>query len=106
MLSIQSMIPGAVNFSAHSFHVALPTLLQLLAPIPLVVFHCSRSNGRGPRTAGWYADALQKHMNLSDEDVSKRVRILKGGIVAWEERFGQGSLQERGENHGRATRQL
>lgn len=102
----QSMIPGAINLPAHSFHVALPSLLHLLAPIPIVVFHCGRSNGRGPRAAGWYADALQKHLNLSDEAVSKRVRVLKGGIVAWEARFGQGSLQERGVTYGRATVQL
>jgi arsenical-resistance protein 2 len=102
----QSMIPGAINLPAHSFHVALPTLLHLLAPIPMIIFHCGRSNGRGPRTAGWYADALQKHLNLSNEAVSKRVRVLTGGIVAWEARFGQGSLQERGVTSGKATVQL
>jgi arsenical-resistance protein 2 len=102
----QSMIPGAINLPAHSFHVALSTLLHLLSPIPMIVFHCGRSNGRGPRAAGWYADALQKHLNLSDEAVSRRVRVLKGGIMAWEAQFGPGSLQERGVTNGKATVQL
>jgi arsenical-resistance protein 2 len=100
------MIPGAVNFPAQSFYVALPTLLHLLAPVTLVVFHCSQSNGRGPRAAGWYADALQKHLGLSNEAVSKRVRVLKGGIMAWEARFGKGTLEQRGVTTGKSTVQL
>lgn len=90
------MIPGAVNLPAQSFYVSLPSLVRILASVPLVIFHCSRSNGRGPRAAGWYADALQAHSKLSDEIVAKRVRILHGGIVAWEAHVGQGSIEQRG----------
>lgn len=101
-----SLIPGAINLPAHSFCASLPAILQLLSEIPIVVFHCNRSNGRGPRTAGWYADALQSHLNLTDEEVSKRVRILTGGIVAWEAQFGEGFLEQRGVQSDKRSIQL
>lgn len=61
-----------------------------------LVFHCSKSNGRGPRAAGWYADALQNYLQLTDEDVEQRVAILTGGIDGWEEDFGIRDLESRG----------
>jgi rhodanese-related sulfurtransferase len=105
-LHLQTLIPGAINLPAHSLPAALPGLLPLLSRVPLVVFHCNRSNGRGPRSAGWYADALQAHLALSDADVSARVAILAGGIVAWEERHGVGELSRRGKQDGLKTVQL
>ncbi|PWN96150.1 hypothetical protein FA09DRAFT_300336 [Tilletiopsis washingtonensis] len=102
----ETLIPGAINLPAHSLPAALPGLLPLLSRVPLVVFHCNRSNGRGPRSAGWYADALQAHLALSDADVSARVAILAGGIVAWEERHGVGELSRRGKQDGLKTVQL
>lgn len=83
--------------------------MTILHSIPLVLFHCNRSNGRGPRAAGWYADALQEALNLSDEETAKRVGVVEGGIVAWEETYGAGSLEERGKrqtNNSHATLQL
>lgn len=100
------MIPGAINLPAHSLSVSLPTLVETFATIPLLVFHCNRSTGRGPRAAGWYADALQKRLNLTDKVVSERVKILKGGIVAWESHFGQGSLDRRGTQDEKKSIQL
>ncbi|UZJ56245.1 hypothetical protein CBS101457_005565 [Exobasidium rhododendri] len=101
-----SMIPGAINLPAQSLCASMPTLMRVLSSVPLVIFHCGRSNGRGPRAAGWYADALQSHLGLDDKDVAQRVRILTGGIVAWEASFGQGSLQHRGERDHNKTVQL
>lgn len=90
------------------YHSA-PSLATMLHSFPLVLFHCNRSNGRGPRAAGWYADALQEAFNLSDEETANRVGVVDGGIVAWEEAFGASSLEERGKrrtNHSNATLQL
>jgi rhodanese-related sulfurtransferase len=42
-----------------------------------VVFHCSSSNGRGPRCAAWYEDALL------ERGLESNARILTGGIKAW-----------------------
>jgi arsenical-resistance protein 2 len=44
-----------------------------------VIFHCSSSNGRGPRCAGWYADYLVAH-SLTEHS---EALVLKGGIKAW-----------------------
>lgn len=74
--------------------------MHLLAPVKLVVFHCNRSNGRGPRAAGWYADALQQHLGIDDDEVATRVGIVVGGIVAWEETYGMGPMAERGTRRG------
>lgn len=98
------MIPGAINLPAHSLPVSVPTLVALLSAVPLVLFHCNRSNGRGPRAAGWYADALQDHLSLSDEHLAQRVAILEGGIVAWEARFGTGAIEQRGKTQSETSR--
>lgn len=91
-----AMIPGAINLPAHSLFLAASTLAVILADVPLLIFHCNRSNGRGPRAAGWFADELQRQTGASDQQIAERVAILHGGIVAWEEHFGAGHLEERG----------
>ena len=72
----QALIKGAINVPAQTFYQTLPTLLHLLAPIPAVIFHCQSSLGRGPRCAGWYADALPP-------GAASRALVLDGGIKAW-----------------------
>ncbi|KAG8993740.1 hypothetical protein FRB94_006370 [Tulasnella sp. JGI-2019a] len=78
-------IKGAVNLPAHSFYQTLPTIVTILSPIPRVIFHCNSCspNGRGPRTAGWYADEL-KRRGLSNVD---GVMVLEGGLKSWLESF-------------------
>lgn len=101
------MIPSAINLPAHSLPLSLPTLLPLLANVPLILFHCNQSHGRGPKAAGWYADALQDHLKLDDAQTAAKVGVVKGGVVAWEEAFGAGSLQERGKPaQGWSSRQV
>jgi arsenical-resistance protein 2 len=86
----------------------MSTLITLTSHIPLIVFHCNSSTGRGPRAAGWYADALEDHLRshsaVAIEELEKlviqRVAVLEGGIKAWEVEFGQGSLDERGKKQG------
>ncbi|KDN52354.1 hypothetical protein K437DRAFT_272557 [Tilletiaria anomala UBC 951] len=103
----ESMIPTAINLPAHTFLLSLPTLLPLLAKVPLVLFYCNQSTGRGPRAAGWYADALQEYSDLDDAQTAAKVGVVEGGIVGWEEAFGAGSLQERGKPaQGWSSRQV
>jgi hypothetical protein len=54
--------------------------LNLLGEIPLVIFYCSSSNGRGPRCAGWYQDLLEETGNTISE-----AAVLEGGIKGWSE---------------------
>ncbi|GAA5897806.1 hypothetical protein JCM5296_006080 [Sporobolomyces johnsonii] len=83
-----AFVAGAVNLPAHSFYPTLPTLLQSSrgsSPYRRVIFHCQSSNGRGPRCAGWYQDALNDAG--IKQDVSESM-VLEGGIKAWVESFG------------------
>ncbi|KAJ7770580.1 Rhodanese-like domain-containing protein [Mycena metata] len=80
-----AFIAGCLNLPAHSLYPTLSTVVALLSPVPLVVFHCNscKAGGRGPRTAGWYQDALDaKGVKTS------RAVVLEGGIKAWVEGFG------------------
>ena len=77
---LQAIIPGAVNLPAQTFYPLLPTLITLLAKIPIVVFHCSSSLGRATRCAGWFGDALPQGSNCT-------AFILEGGMKAWRARF-------------------
>ncbi|KAL7422610.1 hypothetical protein Q5752_003258 [Cryptotrichosporon argae] len=70
--------PSAINLPAQIFFQTLPAIYGLLHRVPIVVFHCSSSRGRGPRCAGWYQDALDARACTSSA-----AYVLTGGIVAW-----------------------
>ena len=70
----------AISIHAQSFYPTRSTWVETLGNIPLVIFYCSSSNGRGPRCAGWFQDAL----NDAGNNLAKAV-VLAGGIKAWVE---------------------
>ena len=72
------MVKTAINIPAQSFHMTRANWFNLLGDIPLVIFYCSSSNGRGPRCAGWYQDLLEETGNTTSEAV-----VLAGGIKEW-----------------------
>ncbi|KAG8934934.1 hypothetical protein FRC03_010179 [Tulasnella sp. 419] len=81
----RAFIRGAINLPAHSFYQTRDGIVTLLSHIPIVIFHCNSctEKGRGPRTAGWYADELQRR-GLDASGVS----ILTGGLKGWIAEFG------------------
>jgi rhodanese-related sulfurtransferase len=70
----------AVNIPAQSFYPTRMTWLEVLGDIPVVIFYCSSSKGRGPRCAGWYQDVLDETGNTSS-----RAFVLDGGITLWKD---------------------
>lgn len=78
------MIPSALNLPAQTFHSTLPILTRALSHIPILIFHCSSSRGRGPRCAGWYADAIA---DQPGGELEQKVYVLQGGIVEWIEQY-------------------
>ncbi|GHJ83960.1 hypothetical protein NliqN6_0362 [Naganishia liquefaciens] len=70
--------PSAINLPAQSFYQTLPTSGRLLSTVPQVIFHCTSSNGRGPRCAGWYAEWL-----AAEGIEGSKAYVLTGGIKAW-----------------------
>lgn len=95
---LSEIIPGAINLPAQTLPVTLPSLLHSFSNIKKLIFHCNSSRGRGPRAAGWVSDALDTHLKHIDPSLnaSDRVFVLKGGINAWKEKFGVGSIDNRG----------
>jgi hypothetical protein len=74
------MVRGAVNIPAQSLYPTRMSWLEILGNIPLVIFYCGSSNGRGPRCAGWFQDVL--------DDVGRKnceALVLAGGIKRWAE---------------------
>src|SRR5208282_231280 len=54
------MVRTAINIPAQSLYPARWTWLEALGKVPIVIFYCSSSNGRGPRCAGWFQDTLDE----------------------------------------------
>jgi arsenical-resistance protein 2 len=63
--------------------------LVTAAKIPLVIFYCGSSAGRGTRAAGWLADVIDDKTKsqtfLESSFLSPAVQsvILEGGIKGW-----------------------
>jgi arsenical-resistance protein 2 len=74
------MVRSAINIPAHAFYPTRMNLVKVLGNIPLVIFYCSSSNGRGPRCAGWFQDTLNEVGNKESEAL-----VLTGGIKSWVE---------------------
>ncbi|GAK63797.1 rhodanese-like protein [Moesziomyces antarcticus] len=98
------IMPGAINLPAHSLPATLPTLVQMLATVPKLVFHCNSSKGRGTRASGWVADSFFKmhtaagaSQEQAQTRVEQQVLILTGGINAWTEKHGKRALDTRGQ---------
>ncbi|EXJ73270.1 uncharacterized protein A1O5_03030, partial [Cladophialophora psammophila CBS 110553] len=79
-------IKHSINLPAQTLHPSLATVYNLCtsSQIPLVIFYCGSSRGRGSRAAGWLADYIA--------DANEKARptgpvlesvILKGGIKGW-----------------------
>ncbi|KAK1922957.1 Rhodanese-like domain-containing protein [Papiliotrema laurentii] len=69
------MLPRAINLPAQTVAASLTSSYSH------VLFHCSSSNGRGPRCAAWYQDALQ------ERGMDVNAYVLAGGIKAWVQEF-------------------
>ncbi|KAJ3388281.1 hypothetical protein HDU84_009865 [Entophlyctis sp. JEL0112] len=76
-------VKGATNAPAQTFYDQLGNFVEKYKNIPLVIFFCNSSSGRGPRCARWYQDAL----NDSGIRTSQGL-ILKGGIKEWVHHYG------------------
>lgn len=97
-----SCVRGAVNIPAQSFPLGLDTWSKVFGD-RTVIFHCSSSNGRGPRCAAWYQDcedslchrdktlafSLTCSADLDEHQLPGEAAILQGGIKEWTNQYGQ-----------------
>ncbi|CAK7896541.1 CDC25-like phosphatase Ych1p [[Candida] anglica] len=85
-------IKGAYNFPAKKFLELISQVQEQLISDDIndVVFHCVRSNGRGPRITLQFLNAIKDFTTENQEHFAKvGVWVLKGGFVAWQEEFGK-----------------
>lgn len=82
-------ITHSINLPAQTLYYSLPSLYNLLhtGKVPLAIFYCGTSRGRGTRTAGWFADYIadQEKAGGGSKDDAVKIEsvILKGGIKGW-----------------------
>ena len=82
--SSSDLSSDSTNLGAYSQPVRHPTHLHSGVSddrYSHAVFHCSSSNGRGPRCAAWYEDAL------NDKGIKSNSYVLTGGIKGWMEQY-------------------
>ncbi|KIV81874.1 hypothetical protein PV11_04024 [Exophiala sideris] len=85
-------IHSSINIPAQTLYPSLEALYSLVtaARIPLVIFYCGSSQGRGTRAAGWLADLIAHKSKSTSTPKSESTGdfvlesvILKGGIKGW-----------------------
>ncbi|KAI1612460.1 putative arsenate reductase [Exophiala viscosa] len=87
-------IHSSINIPAQTLYPSLEALYALVtkAKVPLVIFYCGSSAGRGTRAAGWLADVIQDKSTSTSTSMSEQESagdfvvesvILKGGIKGW-----------------------
>ncbi|KAI9899074.1 hypothetical protein N3K66_005535 [Trichothecium roseum] len=78
-------VKTSINLPAHTLYQTRPTIYQLCkqANVDKVIFYCGSSNGRGPRSAGWFQDYLN---DLGETNI--KAIVLAGGIKGWQKTYG------------------
>ncbi|TEB25967.1 arsenite S-adenosylmethyltransferase [Coprinellus micaceus] len=77
-------VRGSEQWPAQTFYDDLPGFFERHKDTEKVIFYCQSSNGRGPRSAGWYQDYLDS--KPQGEHTSKAY-VLAGGIKGWKAKF-------------------
>ncbi|KIM41195.1 hypothetical protein M413DRAFT_72341, partial [Hebeloma cylindrosporum] len=78
-------VRGSDNWAAQTFYDNLPGFYEKYKDTPKVIFYCQSSNGRGPRSAGWYE--YQDYID-SQEGHKSTAYVLEGGIKSWLAKYG------------------
>lgn len=81
-------ITHSTNLPAQTLYYSIPSIYSLLqsAKIPLAIFYCGTSRGRGTRGAAWFHDYIEDQResgSTSDDGGKIKSVILKGGIKGW-----------------------
>ncbi|KAJ3026759.1 hypothetical protein HK097_006304 [Rhizophlyctis rosea] len=74
-------VPGAVNLVEQDLVKDAAPAVEAQKDVPLLIFYCGKSQGRGPRAAHAYQQALE----AAGKKEGQEVLVLKGGIVGWKE---------------------
>ncbi|GBE83076.1 Dual specificity phosphatase ibp1 [Sparassis crispa] len=79
-------IKGSHNSPSHGFLTRLDDLVAQTKDIPMVIFHCTLSQVRGPKAASIYAETRDL-LEAEGEDKAHDVRILQGGFQDFQAKY-------------------
>ena len=88
-------IRGAINYGYRDFQAQLPSIASKELEDPgsnVFVFHCMRSQQRGPRCALRFKKYVDEHYS----DYNVVVYVLRGGYINWYNLFSDSPLTEDG----------
>ncbi|KAF5315928.1 hypothetical protein D9611_005013 [Ephemerocybe angulata] len=77
-------VRGSEQWPAQTFYDDLPAFFEKHKNTEQVIFYCQSSNGRGPRSAGWYQDYLDSR---APDNHASKAYVLQGGIKGWKAKF-------------------
>ncbi|KAF9568736.1 Rhodanese-like protein [Agrocybe pediades] len=78
-------IKGAVNLPSREFLMNVDGLVKDTKQIPLIIFHCSLSQVRGPKAARIYSETRQNV--LDGNDIDHEVVILRDGFSQFQVKY-------------------
>ncbi|KAL2650295.1 hypothetical protein R1flu_018423 [Riccia fluitans] len=76
-------IAGSLHYPSSTFEESIPKLVKDLKGHDTVVFHCARSQVRGPTCARVLADHLYKEASASPEVKVPKIVVLERGFDGW-----------------------
>ncbi|KDR82495.1 hypothetical protein GALMADRAFT_237814 [Galerina marginata CBS 339.88] len=77
-------IKGSVNLPSREFLMNVDGLVKDTKQVPLVIFHCSLSQVRGPKAARVYSETRK---NVVDKDIPHEVVILRDGFSQFQVKY-------------------
>lgn len=81
-------IMGCQNVPVQTHDFKMPELARTLADQEAVVFHCSLSQQRGPKSAlNYLRERERMGMTKDGGDEKQKVYVLEGGFSKWQEAF-------------------
>ncbi|OZJ02167.1 hypothetical protein BZG36_05240 [Bifiguratus adelaidae] len=76
-------ITGSKHFASGSLSSTMPEIINLYSQVPVVYFHCTLSQVRGPKSARMYKEAL----DLNGVRTDQTVKVLRGGFSQWQAKY-------------------
>ncbi|KAL3701971.1 hypothetical protein R1sor_019993 [Riccia sorocarpa] len=76
-------IAGSLHYPSGTFEEKIPELVEELKDHDTVVFHCAKSQVRGPTCARILADRLYKEASATPELKVPKIVVLEKGFDGW-----------------------
>jgi len=77
-------IKGSLNYPSREFLMNVDGLVRDTKQVPLIIFHCSLSQVRGPKAARIYSETRK---NVLDKDIQHEVAILRDGFSQFQVKY-------------------